>query len=235
LDYVINWFGGWHHSRQSEASGFCYVNDIVIAILYLLQLSDNDLQRLYRKLDAKEVLTIKSPLKNRGNDHRTTNEAEPNTLFANAMKSSKQMRFSMDQNYEFQDENTYVAVNHAHSIVDKIRTSPAKRPKKSEQKCETSRQFRRILYVDLDLHHGDAVQDAFANTDRVFTLSFHKYEQGFYPGTGCVTDNGFGRKGMLRPCPCFSSTLILSESYLHVRNVSHSQHSAQGWFGRCEL
>ena len=26
---VINWGGGWHHSQRDEASGFCYVNDIV--------------------------------------------------------------------------------------------------------------------------------------------------------------------------------------------------------------
>ena len=27
---VINWGGGWHHSQRDEASGFCYVNDIVL-------------------------------------------------------------------------------------------------------------------------------------------------------------------------------------------------------------
>ena len=33
----INWFGGWHHAQRDEAGGFCYVNDIVIAIQYLLK------------------------------------------------------------------------------------------------------------------------------------------------------------------------------------------------------
>lgn len=37
-DIVINWAGGLHHGKKSEASGFCYVNDCVLAILELLKL-----------------------------------------------------------------------------------------------------------------------------------------------------------------------------------------------------
>ena len=33
---VINWGGGYHHSKKSQASGFCYINDIVLCILQLL-------------------------------------------------------------------------------------------------------------------------------------------------------------------------------------------------------
>lgn len=36
-DIAINWSGGMHHGKKSEASGFCYVNDIVLAILELLK------------------------------------------------------------------------------------------------------------------------------------------------------------------------------------------------------
>lgn len=36
-DIAINWAGGLHHAKKSEASGFCYVNDIVLAILELLK------------------------------------------------------------------------------------------------------------------------------------------------------------------------------------------------------
>lgn len=36
-DIVINWAGGLHHAKKSEASGFCYVNDCVLAILELLK------------------------------------------------------------------------------------------------------------------------------------------------------------------------------------------------------
>lgn len=32
---AVNWFGGRHHAKKSRASGFCYVNDIVLGILEL--------------------------------------------------------------------------------------------------------------------------------------------------------------------------------------------------------
>jgi len=89
-DICINWSGGLHHAKKSEASGFCYINDIVLAILELL-------------------------------------------------------------NY--------------HS---------------------------RVLYIDIDIHHGDGVEEAFYNTDRVMTASFHKYGE-YFPGTGGVKDTGVSR------------------------------------------
>lgn len=52
--------------------------------------------------------------------------------------------------------------------------------------------FQRVLYVDLDIHHGDGVEAAFASTKRVFTLSFHQHEVGFYPGTGEQVQEGIG-------------------------------------------
>ena len=36
-DITINWAGGLHHAKRGEASGFCYVNDIVLGILELLK------------------------------------------------------------------------------------------------------------------------------------------------------------------------------------------------------
>ena len=36
-DIVLNWAGGLHHAKKSEASGFCYVNDCVLGILELLK------------------------------------------------------------------------------------------------------------------------------------------------------------------------------------------------------
>jgi acetoin utilization deacetylase AcuC-like enzyme len=36
-DIAINWAGGLHHAKKTEASGFCYVNDIVLGILELLR------------------------------------------------------------------------------------------------------------------------------------------------------------------------------------------------------
>lgn len=51
---------------------------------------------------------------------------------------------------------------------------------------------QRVLYVDIDVHHGDGVEEAFFTTDRVMTVSFHKFGD-FFPGTGHIKDIGFGQ------------------------------------------
>lgn len=40
-----------------------------------------------------------------------------------------------------------------------------------------------MLYIDIDIHHGDGVEETFYTTDRVMTVSFHKYGE-YFPGTG---------------------------------------------------
>ncbi|CAF3292850.1 unnamed protein product [Rotaria socialis] len=86
---AINFFGGWHHAKRSEASGFCYINDIVMAI--------NELRK----------------------------------------------------------------------------------------------KFDRICYIDLDLHHGDGLQEAFYCSSKVLTVSLHKYEPGFFPiNSGALIEIG---------------------------------------------
>ena len=87
-DAVINWAGGLHHAKKAEASGFCYVNDCVLAILELLK------------------------------------------------------------------------------------------------------KHQRVLYIDIDIHHGDGVEEAFYCTNRVMTVSFHKFGE-YFPGTGDVLDSGY--------------------------------------------
>ena len=86
-DTVINWSGGLHHAKKAEASGFCYINDIVLCILELLKV------------------------------------------------------------------------------------------------------HQRVLYIDIDIHHGDGVEEAFYTTDRVMTVSFHKFGE-YFPGTGHLQDVG---------------------------------------------
>ena len=86
-DISINWAGGLHHAKKCEASGFCYVNDCVLAILEMLKV------------------------------------------------------------------------------------------------------YNRVLYIDIDCHHGDGVEEAFLLTDRVMTVSFHKYGS-YFPGTGSINDVG---------------------------------------------
>jgi acetoin utilization deacetylase AcuC-like enzyme len=87
-EIAINWNGGLHHAKPNLASGFCYTNDIVLAILELLKI------------------------------------------------------------------------------------------------------FSRVLYVDIDVHHGDGVEEAFYLSNRVFTLSFHIYKKDFFPETGNILDFG---------------------------------------------
>ena len=80
-----------------------------------------------------------------------------------------------------------------------------------------------MLYVDIDIHHGDGVEEAFYTTDRVMTVSFHKvsiahflvatfrypvaylkarrlfrvsflFQYGeYFPGTGDLRDIGAGK------------------------------------------
>jgi acetoin utilization protein AcuC len=45
---------------------------------------------------------------------------------------------------------------------------------------------RRIAYLDLDAHHGDGVEDAFADDPEVLTISVH--EAGRWPRTGAGSD-----------------------------------------------
>ena len=51
--------------------------------------------------------------------------------------------------------------------------------------------FRRVLYIDIDVHHGDGVQDAFYTSDRVLTFSLHSYAKNFFPGTGSLKEIGY--------------------------------------------
>ena len=53
--------------------------------------------------------------------------------------------------------------------------------------------YDKILYIDLDLHHGDGVENAFIFSDKVFNFSMHKFRPGFFPGTGSYEDQGKGK------------------------------------------
>jgi acetoin utilization protein AcuC len=52
---------------------------------------------------------------------------------------------------------------------------------------------RRVLYLDMDAHHGDGVQEAYYDTDQVLTISLHESGIYFYPGTGFEDEIGEGR------------------------------------------
>lgn len=55
---------------------------------------------------------------------------------------------------------------------------------------ELLKYFNKVMYIDIDVHHGDAVEEAFYFTDRVFTLSLHKYGDYYFPKTGALCNIG---------------------------------------------
>jgi acetoin utilization protein AcuC len=54
------------------------------------------------------------------------------------------------------------------------------------------KQGQRVAYVDIDVHHGDGVQAAFYDSDRVLTISLHQDGHTLFPGTGFVDESGVG-------------------------------------------
>lgn len=52
--------------------------------------------------------------------------------------------------------------------------------------------FARVAYVDIDVHHGDGVQESFYDDPTVLTVSLHETGQTLFPGTGDTTEIGAG-------------------------------------------
>lgn len=48
----------------------------------------------------------------------------------------------------------------------------------------------RIAYIDVDVHHGDGVQEIFYNDPRVTTISIHESGHSLFPGTGFADEIG---------------------------------------------
>ena len=49
-----------------------------------------------------------------------------------------------------------------------------------------------VAYIDIDVHHGDGVQEIFYNDDKVMTISFHETGEYLFPGTGSIYELGNG-------------------------------------------
>lgn len=48
----------------------------------------------------------------------------------------------------------------------------------------------RVVYLDVDVHHGDGVEVMFADDPRVLTISLHESGRYLFPGTGFTEDVG---------------------------------------------
>ncbi len=49
---------------------------------------------------------------------------------------------------------------------------------------------KKVAYVDVDVHHGDGVEQIFYDDPRVLTISLHETGQMLFPGTGFPADSG---------------------------------------------
>ncbi|KAK4488234.1 hypothetical protein RD792_003980 [Penstemon davidsonii] len=141
-DIALNWAGGLHHAKKCEASGFCYVNDIVLAILELLKVHEVGIL----SYTTFSVLC----------------------LLAYVIVGNQEMIAYNGLAMCFEPSFTI-------SLFDMPKLV-----------------LTRVLYVDIDIHHGDGVEEAFYTTDRVMTVSFHKFGD-YFPGTGDIRDIGFGK------------------------------------------
>lgn len=52
---------------------------------------------------------------------------------------------------------------------------------------------KRVLYIDVDVHHGDGVAYAFYDRSDVMTISFHQDPRTLFPGTGFEHEIGTGK------------------------------------------
>lgn len=49
---------------------------------------------------------------------------------------------------------------------------------------------QRVLYIDVDAHHGDGTQEIFWDDNRVMTISLHETGMSLFPGTGYANEIG---------------------------------------------
>lgn len=150
-DVAISWDGGRHHAHKSRAAGFCYVNDAVLAILEL---------RKPRKIIVEE----KSEQPDRTD--------APETASATS-KTAPQLGFGA------RPEDIVRAHDKSNTNGKKHGRFPA--PQASRKRRTVLKRLERILYLDLDLHWGDGVEEAFRGSSSVLTLSIHNRAPGFYP------------------------------------------------------
>jgi len=125
-DIAINWPGGRHHAHADRASGFCFLNDAVLATLALS--ASPSPPPLPPSPEQPGSLPHASPPPGR---------VDPGS--------------------------------------PAVKGTPIGRPATS-----------RVLYIDTDVHHCDGVEEAFAegSGDDVMVLSIHRFDPGFFPGTG---------------------------------------------------
>lgn len=61
--------------------------------------------------------------------------------------------------------------------------------------------FDRVIYIDIDLHHGDGPQAIFYDDPSVMTFSIHESGRSLYPGSGFVEEEGADLSSINLPMP----------------------------------
>jgi acetoin utilization protein AcuC len=77
--------------------------------------------------------------------------------------------------------------------------------------------IRRVLYLDVDAHHGDGVMYGFYSDPEVLDIDFHEDGHHLFPGTGFIEEIGEGKAAGLKinvPLPPF----VDDETYLSLFN-----------------
>jgi acetoin utilization protein AcuC len=84
-----------------------------------------------------------------------------------------------------------------------------------------------VAYLDLDVHHGDGVQEIFYTDENVMTISLHETGEFLFPGTGWVHELGRGMGKSLKlnlPLQPFTE----GDSYMSV--IEKAVVPALSWF-----
>jgi acetoin utilization protein AcuC len=85
------------------------------------------------------------------------------------------------------------------------------------RKLITEGRVKKVVYIDIDAHHGDGVQDIFYESSEVLTISLHESGRYLFPGTGFENEIGEGEgKGFAVNVPL--PTYTKDSSYIFAFN-----------------
>jgi acetoin utilization protein AcuC len=82
--------------------------------------------------------------------------------------------------------------------------------------CILKKRFKRILYIDIDGHHGDGVQQIFYTDPQVLKISMHESGLYLFPGTGFIDELGEGEGrgySVNIPMPMYSTDEAFSHAF----------------------
>lgn len=83
----------------------------------------------------------------------------------------------------------------------------------------------RVLYVDIDAHHGDGVYYSFEDDPGLYVVDFHEDGRFLYPGTGGADEFGTGRARGHKlnfPLPLFADDTALNRYWPEVEAFIHA-------------